>query len=175
MSPLRATAWVVVVLLGGSGCGPVEGYSPGFNLELAVQRGLLDTISAFQVALVTSGSTIGGDGDCTTIRKTCIKGQVPDSRFVPLRDPATNRTQNALVFPVMLVAGTPTTQSLTLSEVAPGRDYALIVEAIAKDGVRLAGADCQFIPQLSAGPNNRVTLKLQTYDPPKSCDPRLVP
>ncbi|MBL8921692.1 MAG: hypothetical protein JNJ54_22725 [Myxococcaceae bacterium] len=156
-------------------CGP-EGTSaePGFDLELVVQRGLLDTIGGFQVALVTNISSIE-NGDCTVIRQRCIKDQVPTNRFVPLKNPQTNQPQVALVFPINLKAGTPNTQDLTLTEVPPGRDYGLIIEAIAKDGVRLAGAECQFVPQLSAGSNPRVLMRIQQYDPPKMCDPRLVP
>lgn len=157
-----------------SACGPEQSSEPGFNLELAVQRGLLDVIGAFQVALVTNISSVEG-GDCTVIRTKCIKDQVPANRFVPLKNPATMKTQAALVFPINLTNGTPNTQDLTLTEVPPGRDYGLIIEAIAKDGVRLAGAECQFVQQLNAGSNPRVLMRIQQYNPPKMCDPRLVP
>ena len=76
----RAALLFVVVL---SACGPEQSTEPGFNLELAVQRGLLDVIGGFQVALVTNISSVEG-GDCTVIRTKCIKDQVPASRFVPL-------------------------------------------------------------------------------------------
>lgn len=168
----RALLPLLVVML--AGCGPEQPSEPGFNLELVVQRGLLDVIGGFQVALVTNISSVEG-GDCTVIRQRCIKDQVPLNRFVQLRNAAANRTQPALVFPIDLKAGTPNTQDLTLTEVPPGRDYGLIIEAIAKDGVRLAGAECTFVQQLSAGSNPRVLAKIQQYDPPKMCDPRLVP
>lgn len=166
----------LLVLLAGSlsACGPEQPSEPGFNLELAVQRGLLDVIGGFQVALVTNISSVEG-GDCTVIRTKCIKDQVPASRFVPLKNPATMKTQAALVFPINLTNGTPNTQDLSLTEVPPGRDYGLIIEAIAKDGVRLAGAECQFVQQLNAGSNPRVLMRIQQYNPPKMCDPRLVP
>ncbi|MDX2013501.1 MAG: hypothetical protein SFW67_25135, partial [Myxococcaceae bacterium] len=48
-------------------CGGPPPTETGFDLELVVQRGLLDTISAFQVALVTNISSVEG-GDCTVIR-----------------------------------------------------------------------------------------------------------
>lgn len=155
-------------------CGPAPATEPGFDLELVVQRGLLDTISAFQVALVTNISTVEG-GDCTVIRQNCIKAQVPASRFVPLKNPSTQKTQPALVVPINLMTGMPNTQDLSLTEVPPGRDYGLVIEAISKDGMRLAGAECQFVQQLSAGSNPRVLMKIQQYNPPKMCDPRLVP
>jgi len=155
-------------------CGVPEPAEPGFDLELVVQRGLLDNISAFQVALVTQISTVEG-GDCTVIRQNCIKAQVPASRFVPLKNTATQKTQPALVVPINLTTGMPNTQDLTLTEVPPGRDYGLVIEAISKDGMRLAGAECQFVQQLSAGSNPRVLMRIQQYTPPKMCDPRLVP
>lgn len=168
------TRWLLLACA-VSACGVEPAPSePGFDLSLVVQRGLLDQISAFQVALVTSISTVQG-GDCTAIRQQCIKEQVPASRFVPLRNPQTNRTQSALVFPISLTAGTPNTQDVSLTEVPPGRDYGLIIEAISKDGLRLAGAECQFVQQLNAGTNARVLMRLQQFSPPKSCDPRLVP
>lgn len=165
----------LVLALFGAACGPQEtAPSSGFGLEFALQRGLVDLISGFQVALVTNISSVEG-GDCTVIRQTCIKDQVPVSRFVPLKNPATNRTQSALFFPINLTAGMPNTQDLSLTEVPPGRDYGLIIEAVAKDGVRLAGAECQFVQQLNAGSNPRVLMRIQQHTPPKNCDPRLVP
>lgn len=166
--------WLFVVSAALAACGPPPSSEPGFDLELVVQRGLLDTISAFQVALVTNISSVEG-GDCTVIRQSCIKDQVAASRFVQLKNPQTQKTQAALVFPINLTTGMPNTQDLTLTEVPPGRDYGLVIEAISKDGMRLAGSECQFVPQLSAGSNPRVLMKLQQYNPPKSCDPRLVP
>jgi hypothetical protein len=80
-----------------------------------------------------------------------------------------------LVVPINLTTGMPNTQDLTLTEVPPGRDYGLVIEAISKDGMRLAGAECQFVQQLSAGSNPRVLMRIQQYTPPKMCDPRLVP
>lgn len=168
-------ALLLLVPLACAACGPAPASSePGFDLELVVQRGLLDTIGGFQVALVTNISSVE-NGDCTVIRQRCIKDQVPTSRFVPLKNPQTNQTQIALIFPINLKTGTPNTQDLTLTEVPPGRDYGLIIEAIAKDGVRLAGAECQFVQQLNAGSNPRVLMRIQQYDPPKLCEPRLVP
>jgi hypothetical protein len=169
---VKRAALAVAVLL--SACGSSDAPEPGLNLELAVQRGLLDVIGAFQVALVTNISSVEG-GDCTLIRTKCIKDQVPTDRFVPLKNPATNTMQTALVFPLNLTAGTPTTQDLSLTEVPPGRDYGLIIEAIAKDGLRLAGAECQFVQQLNAGSNPRVLMRIQQFTPPKLCNPRLVP
>ena len=160
-----------VVLLSACGAPPSEG---GFDLELVVQRGLLDTISAFQVALVTNISSVEG-GDCTVIRQKCIKDQVAANRFVQLRNAATNKTQAAMVFPINLTVGTPNTQDLSLNEVPPGRDYGLIIEAISKDGTKLAGAECNLLPPVTAGANPRVLLRIQQYSPAKMCDPRLVP
>lgn len=165
---------LLIGVLSLTACGPSAAEEPGFNLELVVSRGLLDTISAFQVALVTNISSVEG-GDCTVIRQKCIKDQVPANRFVQLRNAATNRTQPAMVFPINLTTGTPNTQDLSLSEVPPGRDYGLIIEAISKDGTRLAGSECNLLPPVNAGANPRVLLRIQQYSPAKMCDPRLVP
>jgi hypothetical protein len=166
-------ALVLLSLVALTACGPERSEGPGFDVELVVQRALLDTISAFQVSLVTNISSVSG-GDCTIIRQTCIRDQVPANRFVGLRNPATNRNEPARVFPINLVAGTPSTQDVSLTEVPPGRDYGLLVEAISKDGVRLAGSECTFVQQLNAGANPRVLMRIQQYDPPKACDPRLL-
>jgi hypothetical protein len=170
---MRAALACALLWLSACGPEPVPDERPGFTVDLVLQRALLDKISAFQVALVTNISSVSG-GDCTVIRQTCIRDQVPANRFVGLRNPATNRTEPARVFPIMLVAGTPSTQDVSLTEVPPGRDYGLIVEAISKDGARLAGSECTFVQQLNAGANPRVLMRIQPYDPPKACDPRLL-
>lgn len=168
---MKRALLLALVSLAACGVPPTDA---GFDLDLVVSRGLLDTISAFQVALVTNVSSVEG-GDCTVIRQKCIKDQVPASRFVQLRNAATNKTQPAMVFPISLTAGTPNTQDLSLTEVPPGRDYGLIIEAISKDGTKLAGSECNLLPPVTAGANPRVLLRIQQYSPAKSCDPRLVP
>ncbi|MDX2012125.1 MAG: hypothetical protein SFW67_18165 [Myxococcaceae bacterium] len=167
----RALVLAAVLVTACGEAAPDEG--PRFDVELVVQRALLDKISAFQVALVTDINSVSG-GDCTVIRQTCIRDQVPASRFVGLRNPASNRTEPARVFPINLVAGTPSTQDVSLTDVPPGRGYGLVIEAISKDGLRLAGSECTFVQQLNAGTNPRVLMRLQQYDPPKACDPRLL-
>ncbi|MCA2979464.1 MAG: hypothetical protein INH41_21745 [Myxococcaceae bacterium] len=173
MRPLASPVLLPAALLLAAACGPaLDAEPPGFDVELVVKQALVDKLSAFQVALVTNVSTVAG-GDCTVIRQTCIRDQLPLDRFVPLRTPGSNRTDPARIFPIALVAGIPSTQDVSLTEVPPGRDYGLIVEAISKDGARLAGADCAFVRQLNAGDNPRVLVRIQQYDPPKPCDPRL--
>lgn len=163
----RALALLMLV-----GCGTAPA-GDAFDLELVVQRGLLDEISAFQVALVTNVSSVQG-GDCTVIRQSCIRDQVAAERFVPLKNPQSGRTQSALVFPIALTAGVPSTQDVSLTEVPPGRDYGLIIEAISKDGMRLTAAECQYVPQLNAGTNQRMFMRLQKFSTPRGCDPRIV-
>lgn len=169
---MKRALLVGVVLL--SACGAPPPSETGFDLDLVVSRGLLDSISAFQVALVTNISTVEG-GDCTVIRQKCIKDQVPANRFVQLHNTTTNKTQAAMVFPINLTVGSPNTQDLSLNEVPPGRDYGLIIEAISKDGTKLAGSECNLLPPVTAGANSRVLLRIQQYSPAKMCDPRLVP
>lgn len=152
-----------------SACGPAAGGAVDF--QLYVQAGLLDVISGFQVALVKGGSTL----DCVAAQKTCLKGQVDAARFVALKD-AKGVQKKALFFPIRLVAGTPNTQDVSLDGLAPGKDFAVIVEAVSKDTPeRLAGSSCNYVQQLSVGTNATVSAHLETFTPPVTCDVRIDP
>lgn len=151
------------------GCGPELAPGPGFDIELVVSRGLLDQLSAFQVSLVTKGSTL----DCVTAQKSCIKDQVEASRFVLLKD-AAGAEKKALVAPINLKTGTPNTQDLTLHDLALGKDFALVVEALSKETPpRLAGASCTYVKELTAGTNATAVAKIEMLATPATCDPRL--
>jgi hypothetical protein len=161
-------AWVpaLVVL---SACGPHAGGAPAFPIELYVSAGLADEISAFQVSLVTRGTSL----DCVTVQRSCIKDQVDASRFVPLKD-AQGRDVKALRFALNLVAGTPNTQDVSLSGLPLGKDFALIVEAVGRESTpTLRGSSCNYVKELTAGTNPAVFAKIDVLTPPVACDPRL--
>lgn len=160
----RALALLFVL----SGCGPQEPAGPAFPIELYVSAGLNDQLSAFQVSLVRSGSSL----DCVAVQKNCIKDQVDATRFVKLKD-AAGKEVNALTFNLSLVAGTPSTQDLTLKDLPIGKDFALVIEAISKDTMpALAGSSCNYIKELTAGNNAAVNARIELLTPAANCDPR---
>lgn len=162
-------ALLCTALLSLTACGPAGAPGDGFDIQLVVSRGLLDQISAFQIALVTQGASL----DCVAVQKACLKDQVAASRFVPLKD-AAGAPQKALRFPISLTPGTPNTQDASLRDLPLGRDFALVVEALSKDAPpRLAGSSCNYVKELTAGTNPTVFAKIEMLPTPASCDPSL--
>lgn len=150
-------------------CGPAEPVGPTFPIELYVSAGLNDQLSAFQISLVKSGSSL----DCVTVQKTCIKDQVEATRFVKLKT-AMGSEVNALTVPLSLTAGMPSTQDLTLKDLPLGKDFALVIEAISKDTTpKLSGSSCNYIKELTAGTNAAVNARIELLNPAAMCDPRL--
>lgn len=151
-----------------SACGPAAEGST-FPIELAVSRGLLDELSAFQVALVRQGSSL----DCVAVQRACLKDQVDPARLVPLQD-AQGREVRARSFPLSLVAGTPNVQNVTLEGLPLGKDFALVIEAVSSDATpRLAGSSCNYVKELVAGANGAVLARIEMRTPRVECDPRL--
>lgn len=150
------------------GCGPEYVRGPVFPIELSVTAGLNDQLSAFQVSLVTRGTSL----DCVTVQKGCVKDQVDATRFAKIKD-AMGRETNSVTFPLSLVAGMPTTQDLTLNGLPTGKDYALVIEALSKDSTpKLVGSSCNYIKELTVGTNAAVFAKIEVLSPAASCDPR---
>ncbi|MGV3621567.1 MAG: hypothetical protein ACO1OB_12155 [Archangium sp.] len=149
-------------------CGP-ESTAPQFPIEFVVSAALRDDISAFQLSLVTNGSSL----DCVTVQKSCIKDQVASTRFVALKD-ASGKSVQAVSFDLAsLMAGSPSTQDVSLKELPVGKDFALIVEAVSTDSTpRLAGSSCSYIRELTAGNNAMVSARIEKLDPRAACDPR---
>lgn len=151
-----------------SACGPDLTRGPVFPIELSVTAGLNDQLSAFQISLVKSGSSL----DCVTVQKSCIKDQVDGARFVTLKD-ASGKQAPSVTFPLSLVAGTPTTQDLTIKDLPTGKDFALVIEALSKDATpKLVGSSCNYIKELTVGTNASVFAKIEVLATPASCDPR---
>jgi hypothetical protein len=164
---MKATLPLLCLSLLGA-CGPAEVGKPQFDVTLAATAGLIDLISGFQVALVKSGSSL----DCAAVKKTCLNAQVDASRLVPLKSGQV--TKNALFFDLKLVAGTPSTQDLSLQDLPLGRDYALVIEALSKEPTpRLAGSSCSYVKELTAGTNTAVLARVDQLTPYASCDPRI--
>jgi hypothetical protein len=150
-------------------CGPQAAQGPGLDFTLLVSAGLNDQLSAFQVSLVTQGASL----DCVAVENSCLVSQVDRARFVPLSD-ARGVAHPALVDSLALVAGTPSTQDLTLTGLPVGKDYALVIEALSKDSPpRLAGSSCNYVRELTSGTNATVLAKILPHSPPLSCDPRV--
>ena len=157
----------LALLLLVAGCGP-EPSGPSFPIELYVTAGLLDDITSFQLSLVTRGTLL----DCVAVQKACIKDQVDATRFVKLKDSAGKDVQS-LTFPIVLVAGAPNTQDVTLKDLPLGKDLALIVEAVSKEATpRLAGSSCNYLKELTAGTNPTVGARIEVLSPRVGCDPR---
>ncbi|MFO0597648.1 MAG: hypothetical protein U0228_20245 [Myxococcaceae bacterium] len=155
-------------LLGLSACGPAEPAGPTFPIELYVTAGLNDQLSAFQISLVKSGSSL----DCVAVQKACIKDQVDAARFVKLKDSAGHEGPS-LTVPLSLTAGTPSSQDLTLKDLPTGKDFALVIEAVSKDTTpKLTGSSCNYIKELSAGSNPSVIARIELLNPAAACDPR---
>lgn len=166
---MTRAALLAFAALALSACGPAGESGDGFDIQLVVSRGLLDQISTFQIALVTQGASL----DCVAVQKACLKDQVSDTRFVPLKDSA-GVARKALRFDISLTTGTPNTQDATLRDLPLGRDFALVVEALSKDAPpRLAGSSCNYVKELTAGTNPRVFAKIEMLPTPASCDPSL--
>jgi hypothetical protein len=161
-------AGLLLALLSLSACGPHEGAAP-FPIELYVTAGLNDQLSAFQITLVKSGSSL----DCVTVQKSCIKDQVEASRFVKLKT-AGGSEATALTVPLSLTAGMPSTQDLTLRDLPIGKDFALVIEALSKDTTpKLSGSSCNYLKELTAGTNAAVNARIELLNPTAACDPRL--
>ena len=150
-----------------AGCGP-DTRGPTFPIELYLTAGLLDEISAFQLSVVTKGSSL----ECVAVQKACIKDQVDPTRFVKLKTSA-GQDARSVSFPITLVPGSPNTQDVSLKDVPLGKDLALIVEAIGKETTpKLAGSSCNYLKELTSGSNPAVSARIEVLSPHADCDPR---
>ncbi len=165
---MRRSLVAAALVLVACGPGP-EAAGPGVDLTLVASAGLLDVISAFQVSLVANGSAL----DCVTVQKSCVKDQVDASRFVTVKD-GSGKSGRAVVVPIALTAGTPNTQDASLRDVPPGKNFALVVEALSKDSPpRLSGSACNYVKEIVPGNNATVFSKIELLSPAAACDPRL--
>lgn len=166
---MRSALLVSAVLI-LTACGPgTEANDSPLDIQLITSAGLLDVLSAFQVSMVTNGSSL----DCVTVQKSCIKSQVDAARFVSLKDSSGGK-HKGLITPLNLVAGTPTTQDLSLTGLSLGKDFALIIEGLSKDTPpKLVATSCNFVRELTVGTNTTVQARVGLLSPVVSCDPRI--
>lgn len=160
-------ALLAVLVLSLTACGP-DASGPAFPIELYVSAGLNDQLIGFQASLVKSGSQL----DCVTVQKSCVKDQVDAARFVKLKD-SSGKEGASIFFPLSLVAGTPSSQDVSLKDLPTGKDFALVIEAVSKDAEpKLAGSSCNYLKELSAGTNSAVLAKIEPLTPPAACNPQ---
>lgn len=149
-------------------CGPEESAGPRFPIELYISAGLRDDLQAFQLTLVTRGSEL----DCTEVQKSCVNAQLDRSRFVTHEENGQAKTSWSFSL-ASLQSGSPNTQDVSLKGIKPGKDFALVVEAVSSESpAKLAGSACNFVPKLEAGDNPGVAVRIGLLTPHADCDPR---
>jgi hypothetical protein len=161
----------LIALLTLTACGPS---TPQLQLDFVLSALLADQISELQVSLISNGRSLQM-GDCVTVQKTCLVGQVTTDRFIPVQD-ANGVEHRALRFPLNLKpSGGNSSQDFTVQGIPVGRDYALVIEALSKDSPpKLAGSSCDFVAEITAGTNPRkLAALLKPKTPPVNCDPRV--
>jgi hypothetical protein len=166
----RPFCLVLLTLTLATGCGeePADG-TPRFGVDLTVSRAIADQLSAFQLAVLTSGK----QRDCTELQKRCLGQQVRTSDLLVLKDAQGNEGR-ALRFPASL-SGTGVTSQDVAIEVPVGRDYALVIEAISGDSPpHFLGSSCNYLPEVNASRNDPVFAAPMTLTQ-VDCDPTLPP
>lgn len=173
-APLFRSRWLWLPLgLGaawGVACGGgVERSGGGLDFGLTLSRAVADQAEGFQVALLANGSA---DDDCGKLQNTCLSTSgIPDSSFVRLTD-ASGAQKNVLFFANSLAdGGTVATQQVTLQGIPPGKDFAVVVEAIGQG--QLLGSSCNYLPEIRSGSNSPVLAVVQPPNPTPSCDPKI--
>ncbi|MFZ5470473.1 MAG: hypothetical protein ACOZIN_13640 [Myxococcota bacterium] len=157
-------------LVAPAACGaPLEGSQLPF--ELFVSRATADLVGSFQVAIVSEGRSLS----CVEVQTRCLNQQLPPSRLLSVTDEA-GQARRALVFPVALQTGTVSTQDVVVRGIAPGKDFAVVIEALSKnDPPLLVGSSCNYQPEIVAGTNAKLIATITALSPPAHCDPRWTP
>jgi hypothetical protein len=154
-----------VAVLGAVGCGGGEaqaGAHLGFGITIS--RAVADEATGFQVALLSNGSSV----DCATVQQSCLSSNasVPDEAFVRLTDEG-GQQKKVLFFSNALDGGT---QNVALEGLSPGKNFAVVVEAIAPG--RLLGSACKYVAEIRSGSNPRVLASIQPVPADAgTCDP----
>lgn len=167
----RALASGCLLLLAAPACGPGGGAAP-LDFELYVSAALADRISSLQVAFVKPQPA-----DCAAVQSTCLVTQVPTNNLVDLTDDR-GVAHKAVVFPLDLKAGSPQTQDVKVVGIPPGKDYAVVIEALSKaDPPTLVGSSCNYVKEIVVGVNpSKVVATISAPSTPPSsfnCDPRI--
>jgi hypothetical protein len=166
--------WQVLVVLGGAlaiaaGCGAGAGAAGGgLGFGITLSGAVADQATGFQVALLSNGASY----NCAELQKTCLHGNpaVPDTAYVSLTD-SNGQQKKVITFPNALAdGGSVASQEVSLEGLSPGKDFAVVVEAVAAG--ELLGSACRYVPEIRSGVNATVLLQIQA--PPAdagSCDP----
>jgi|GEM_PF-1144713 len=167
---LHARLLPLLVLLGASACGTGASTSgaAAFEFGVTVSGAIADQASQFQVALIANGSKY----DCANLQRTCLNANgVPDSDFVRLTN-SSGQQQKILVVPNTLADG-GTSDDLTLENLSPGKDFALLVQAVDSD--QLLGSGCKYLPEIRSGTNEPALIRVTGVDAGTVCDPAQTP
>lgn len=153
------------------GCGGGDDRAGGFvgslPFELGVSAALADEVEEFQISVMSAQLSTGGRVDCEVVKQTCMSAAFADAVF-ELRTEA-GRTVKAHLYAANLAGGTAS-QEVAVTGVPVGRDYVMVVEAIA--GSTLLGSSCTFLAAVQTGRNDRVVLNpITPLTPAPACDP----
>lgn len=161
---------MAVGALGVMACGgePQPERAMGLDLGVTVSAAIADQATDFQIVLIANGSKY----DCASLQSTCLSDSgVPDSDLVRLTN-ASGQQQKILVVQNTLAQG-GSSQALTLDNLSPGKDFALLVQAVASH--QLLGGGCKYLPEIRSGANDPALIRVNAVDPSTTCDPTLAP
>ncbi len=163
----RALLLIFVAL---AGCGP-QGEYRDLGFDLAISRALSDTVSSLQISLVSRGSSL----DCNIVQTNCLNAQIKTDQLVKVQD-ENGKEHLAITVPLNVKAtGTGmSAQDVALRGIPPGKDFAVVIEALSKDAVpKLVGSSCNYVKEISSGTNGSViAATIVPKMTPVVCDPR---
>lgn len=162
--------FALLALLLLAGCGPSS--EVRFAFELTLSRATADLVSGFQVAVVSNGRSL----DCVEVQTNCLAAQAPawpTSQLLELS--GASGSGKAVFFPLSLDPGSTSAQQIVLEGIPPGKDLAVVIEALSKDSPRrLVGSSCNYVQEIVSGRNERlIAATIVPLSPLPSCDPSL--
>ncbi|MCE9672915.1 hypothetical protein LY474_34425 [Myxococcus stipitatus] len=169
MSPSSLKLLPLAALL--AACGPESSGPTGrFGLDVVMSSAVANEVHALQVSVLTRGSS----RSCTELQTTCLNSQVRREDLVVLEDARGNEGR-ALRFTVDLAAmQSGGSQSLDV-DVPVGRDYALVIEAMAVGSPsRFLGSSCNYLKVVNSGTNAPLVAAPLVLTE-QSCDPSIAP
>jgi hypothetical protein len=158
--------WLALLAACACGAAPTEG---DLAFDLYLSGATADLISAFQVAVVQNGTS--AIPDCAAAQKKCLVDQLKSTQLAQLTD-AEGKPHLAILFPASLKVGTPSTQDVTAGGIAPGSNFAVVIEALSKSSPpTLVGSSCNYVQKIDAG-RNPTLIAATIANAPVACDPR---